>query len=87
MACECAKHGTVATKAELSDHEQRQDGPRFRTSAVVRSRDIDTLVSGHNSLGTVDSETATVRVFPANAAKLDLRMISGLSGLTIGGLP
>ena len=39
-----------------------------------------------NSLGVVDSDTALVRVLPANAAKLGLRMISGLPALNIEGV-
>jgi hypothetical protein len=43
-------------------------------------------VSVGNSLGTVDSATASVTVFPANAAKLQLHIISALPGLIIDGI-
>ncbi|MBI2149634.1 MAG: hypothetical protein HYU27_03385 [Acidobacteria bacterium] len=39
-----------------------------------------------NALGVVDSETALVRVFPAKAARLGLRMIAGLPAVTIDGV-
>src|SRR5450759_4835657 len=44
-------------------------------------------VSVHNSLGTVDSDTANVAVFPAKAARLKLTMLSGMAALVIDGQP
>jgi hypothetical protein len=44
-------------------------------------------VSVGNLLGTVDSAAASVTVFPPNAAKLEMRMTSGLPILSIDGIP
>ena len=44
-------------------------------------------VSVHNSLGTVDSDTANVAVSPAKAARLKLTMLSGMASLVIDGQP
>lgn len=50
------------------------------------STDTSYWVSVRNLFGTVDSDTALVRVFPATAAKLGLRFISGLPAITIDGI-
>jgi hypothetical protein len=42
-------------------------------------------VSVRNSLGTADSDSAVITVFPAKAAKLRLQMFSSMPGLTIDG--
>ena len=44
-------------------------------------------VSVHNSLGTVDSDTAAVTVYPAKAARLKMGTLYGLAALVIDGVP
>lgn len=56
----------------------------YTTTALSESTSF--WVSVGNALGTVDSDTASVSVFPPEAALLELRMTSGLPGLIIEGV-
>ena len=55
--------------------------------ASALSTNTSFWVSVHNPLGTVDSATASVAVFPAKAARLKLTRLNGMAALVFDGLP
>ena len=95
---ESAKLSVVATGAAPLSYQWYQGAsgntngsiPGATTSAYIASAlttNTSFWVSVHNSLGTVDSATANVVVFPAKAARLKLTRLNGMAALVFDGLP